>query len=198
MTQHASPTVPVPVIRALRKLGHDIRDARRGRLWARMRKDRESATFEYDKSWLAHSERFSLEPALKLGPGPFHTPSDKPLFGAIGDSAPDRWGRVLMRRAERRRAERAGQAPRTLSEIDYLLMVDDEARQGALRFAEREGGPFLAEIGPTKIPPLIELPRLLSAAEHVVDDKTAMKICACSWLPARRLAARAQRHLYGI
>jgi serine/threonine-protein kinase HipA len=141
-----------------------------GRLWARMRKDRESATFEYDNSWLAHSERFSLEPALKLGPGPFHTPSDKPLFGAIGDSAPDRWGRVLMRRAERRRAEREGQTPRTVREIDYLLMVDDEARQGALRFAEREGGPFLAEHGPTKIPPLIELPRLLSAAEHVLSD----------------------------
>jgi len=141
-----------------------------GRLWARMRKDRESATFEYDKSWLAHADRFSLEPALKLGPGPFHTPSEKPLFGAIGDSAPDRWGRVLMRRAERRRAERERQAPRSLREIDYLLMVDDEARQGALRFAEREGGPFLAEHGPTKIPPLIELPRLLSAAEHVLSD----------------------------
>jgi serine/threonine-protein kinase HipA len=141
-----------------------------GRLWARMRKDRESATFEYDKDWLAHSERFSLEPALKLGPGPFHAPSDKPLFGAIGDSAPDRWGRFLIRRAERRRAEREGQTPRTVREIDYLLMVDDEARQGALRFAEREGGPFLAEHGPTKIPPLIELPRLLSAAEHVLSD----------------------------
>jgi len=141
-----------------------------GRLWARMRKDRESATFEYDQSWLVHPERFSLEPALKLGPGPFHTPSDKPLFGAIGDSAPDRWGRVLMRRAERRRAEREGQTPRTVREIDYLLMVDDEARQGALRFAEREGGPFLAEHGPRKIPPLIELPRLLSAAEHVVSE----------------------------
>jgi serine/threonine-protein kinase HipA len=141
-----------------------------GRLWARMRKDRESATFEYDKTWLAHPERFSLEPALKLGPGPFHTPSDKPLFGAVGDSAPDRWGRVLMRRAERRRAERDGQTPRTVREIDYLLMVDDEARQGALRFAEREGGPYLAEHGPTKIPPLIELPRLLSAAEHVLSD----------------------------
>ena len=139
-----------------------------GRLWTRIRKDRESATFEYDKSWLAHSGRFSLEPALKLGPGPFHTPSDKPLFGAIGDSAPDRWGRVLMRRAERRRAEREGQAPRTLREIDYLLMVDDEARAGALRFAEKEGGAFLAGHGPAKIPPLIELPRLLSAAEHVL------------------------------
>lgn len=142
-----------------------------GRLWARMRKDRESATFEYDESWLAHPERFSLEPALKLGPGPFHTPSDKPLFGAIGDSAPDRWGRALMRRAERRRAERARQAPRTLKEIDYLLMVDDDARQGALRFAEQEGGPFLADQAPAKIPPLIELPRLLSAAQHVLDDK---------------------------
>lgn len=142
-----------------------------GRLWARIRKDRESATFEYDKGWLTHPERFSLEPALKLGPGPFYTAPDRPLFGAIGDSAPDRWGRVLMRRAERRRAEREGQAPRTVREIDYLLLVDDEARQGALRFAEREGGPFLADQEPAKIPPLIELPRLLSAAEHVVNDK---------------------------
>jgi serine/threonine-protein kinase HipA len=141
-----------------------------GRLWMRDRRDRESATFEYAKSWLAHPERFSLEPALTLGPGPFHTPPDQPLFGAIGDSAPDRWGRVLMRRAERRRADRERQTPRTLREIDYLLMVDDEARLGALRFSEREGGPFLAEYGATKIPPLIELPRLLSAAEHALSD----------------------------
>jgi serine/threonine-protein kinase HipA len=142
-----------------------------GRLWARTHKGRESATFEYDKSWLNYPEHFSLEPALKLGPGPFHTPSDKPLFGAIGDSAPDRWGRVLMRRAERRRAECEGQSPRTLKEIDFLLLVDDEARQGALRFSDREAGPFLADQAPYRIPPLIELPRLLSAAEHVMDDR---------------------------
>ena len=140
-----------------------------GRLWVGIRKDRESATFEYDKSWLAHPERFSLEPALKLGPGPFHAASGKPLFGAIGDSAPDRWGRVLMRRVERRRAERERQTPRALREIDYLLMVDDEARQGALLFAEREGGPFLTD-SPMRIPPLIQLPRLLSAGERVLSD----------------------------
>lgn len=141
-----------------------------GRLWARTRKAKESATFEYDSDWLQSADRFSLEPALMLGPGPFHTPSDKPLFGAIGDSAPDRWGRVLMRRAERRRAEHAGETPRTLMEIDYLLMVDDESRQGALRFAQDVGGPFLAGHGTTRIPPFIELPRLLSAAERVVGD----------------------------
>src|SRR5271166_1564930 len=142
-----------------------------GRLWARTRKDRESATFEYEPSWLQHPERFSLEPALHLGPGPFHTPSGKPLFGAIGDSAPDRWGRVLMRRAERRRAERAGQTPRTVSEIDYLLLVDDQTRQGALRFAARAGGPFLRVDSANRIPPLLELPILLSAAQHVVEEK---------------------------
>ena len=116
-----------------------------GRLWARMRKGRESATFEYDADWLTYTDRFALEPALTLGPGPFHIASGRPLFGTISDSAPDRWGRVLMQRAERRRAERVGETPRTLMEIDYLLGVDDEARQGALRFASQEGGPFLAE-----------------------------------------------------
>jgi serine/threonine-protein kinase HipA len=141
-----------------------------GRLWARVRKNKEGATFEYNDAWLEHPNRFSLEPALKLGPGPFHTTADAPMFGAIGDSAPDRWGRVLMRRMERRRAERAGQAPRTLQEIDYLLLVDDEARAGALRFAETEGGPFLRQEDSKRIPPLVELPKLLLAAEHVIDE----------------------------
>jgi len=64
------------------------------------------------------------------------------MFGAIGESAPDRWGRTLMRRRECRRADQAGIAPQTLPEIDDLLLVDDETRQGALRFAETEGGAF--------------------------------------------------------
>ena len=142
-----------------------------GRLWVRVRKNRESATFEYDPTWLERGERFSLEPALQLGPGPYHTPADMPMFGAIGDSAPDRWGRALMRRVERRRAEQEGRAPRTLREIDYLVRVDDEARQGALLFTEEEGGPFVREEGESRIPPVVDLPRLLSAAERVVEEK---------------------------
>lgn len=143
-----------------------------GRLWARWRKNTESASFEYDPTWLQHAARFSLEPALALGPGAFHTPADTPMFGAIGDSAPDRWGRALMRRRARRQAEREGQAVHTLREIDYLLLVDDEVRQGALRFAEQPGGPFLhAADDPQRIPPLVELPRLLAASERVLDDR---------------------------
>lgn len=142
-----------------------------GRLWTRIRKGRESASFEYDEAWLKHAERFALEPALTLAPGPFHTPPGKALFGAIGDSAPDRWGRVLMRRSERRHAEREGRTPRTLFEADFLLSVDDEARQGALRFKETLDGPFLAPENSMRIPPLVELPKLLSAAERVANEE---------------------------
>lgn len=143
-----------------------------GRLWARVRRNKETATFEYDPDWLTHPARFSLEPALTLGPGAFHTLTDLPMFGAIGDSAPDRWGRALMRRRERRAAEREGRAVRTLREIDYLLLVDDEVRQGALRFAVQSRGPFLREPEDAhRIPPLVELPRLLAASERVVDEQ---------------------------
>jgi serine/threonine-protein kinase HipA len=142
-----------------------------GRLWSRIRKGRESASFEYDAGWLARADRFALEPALILAPGPYHTGTDRPMFGAIGDSAPDRWGRLLMRRAERKAAEREKRTPRTLFEMDFLLQVDDEVRAGAIRFAEREGGPFLAEPGKFRIPPIVELNRLLSAIERVIDDK---------------------------
>jgi serine/threonine-protein kinase HipA len=142
-----------------------------GRLWTRVRSGKESASFEYDKEWIRNPFHFSLEPALTVGPGPHHAAAGRPLFGAIGDSAPDRWGRALIHRAERNLAKQEKRQPRTLYEADVLLMVDDEARQGALRFAEIEGGPFLRETKGTRVPPLIEIPRLLAATEHLEDNQ---------------------------
>ncbi|HSX11504.1 MAG TPA: HipA domain-containing protein, partial [Chlamydiales bacterium] len=141
-----------------------------GRLWGHYRQGRESMSFEYDREWLEHPKRFSLDPALKLIAGSFHASSDKPLFGAIDDSAPDRWGRLLMRRSERRNAEREKRTPRALREIDFLLMVDDEARQGALRFKRDEQGPFLTTYDKGRIPPLIAVNRLLTAVNHVLQE----------------------------
>lgn len=109
-----------------------------GRLWSHFRKGRESASFEYNKEWLANPHRFALEPLLPLADGTFHTNPGQSVFGAIGDSTPDRWGRILMRRAELARARTANESPHTLSELDYLLRVNDEARQGALRFHRME------------------------------------------------------------
>lgn len=141
-----------------------------GKLWFHQRGVRQSASFEYNKDWLQHPEKFALDPALQLTEGTFHTPPDQVLFGAIGDSAPDRWGRVLMRRAESARANAVEETPRTLSELDYLLGVNDESRQGALRLSLEPGGPYLTSKDQNSIPPLIELPRLLSATERYLND----------------------------
>ncbi|MEW6281198.1 MAG: HipA domain-containing protein [Candidatus Eremiobacterota bacterium] len=80
-----------------------------------------------------------------------------------------------MRRAERLRAQQAKQSPRTLFELDFLLMVDDETRQGALRFKAEADGPFLHPAGQGRIPPLVELPRLLSATDRFLarEDSAA-------------------------
>jgi serine/threonine-protein kinase HipA len=138
-----------------------------GRLFVHNNRGKETASFEYEKQWLANPNRYALEPALSLGAGSFHTTHR--LFGSIGDSAPDRWGRTLMKRAEARRAEAEKTKARTLYEMDYLLMVHDETRQGALRFTESPGEPFLASDGPP-VPPLISLPKLLAASEAFLED----------------------------
>jgi serine/threonine-protein kinase HipA len=142
-----------------------------GRLWIHTGKQGESASFEYSREWRKSPDSFALEPTLKLGEGSFHTPKGKSLFGSIGDSAPDRWGRVLMKRLEARNAKEEKRARRLLHDSDYLLMVNDFARQGALRFAEKEGGPFLATDTDAAIPPMVEIGRLLAASDRILENK---------------------------
>ena len=138
-----------------------------GRLWSRSA-PREGATFEYDRGWLSDRRSFTLDPELPLSPGQFHTAH--PLFRAFTDPAPDRWGQSLLRRAERARARREGRSPRTLAAIDFLTLVDDETRLGALRFRDRDGSAFLNSDGP-RVPPVLALPRLLAATTRILEDR---------------------------
>jgi serine/threonine-protein kinase HipA len=130
----------------------------------------ETIVFEYAPQWLDHPDRFSIEPALALTAGGFAPPAGQAVFGSIGDSAPDAWGRRLMQRAERRLAEREGRPVRTLSESDYLLGVTDETRLGALRF-RRIGEVEFQAPSRAGVPPLIELGRLLQVTERVLRDE---------------------------
>jgi serine/threonine-protein kinase HipA len=130
----------------------------------------ETITFEYDDTWLHDRNRFSLEPALTLTRGVFAPAQGQAMFGSLGDSAPDAWGRRLMQRAERRQAERERRAVRTLTEIDYLLGVSDEARPGALRF--RWQGEEIFQAPPRAgVPALVELGRLLQVTARILRDE---------------------------
>lgn len=145
----------------LKRVGTLHRHARRGG---------EAISFEYHPDWLGDAARFSLEPALTLNRGAFAPADGLPIFGSIGDSAPDTWGRRLMQRAERRRAEREGRPVRTLTEADYLLGVSDVSRSGALRFRKLGEEEFQS---PTTagVPGLIELGRLLQVTERILRDE---------------------------
>ena len=146
-----------------------------GTLWSHRKFGRESASFAYDASWLRRPDSFAIDPALNLTEGTFHTFEQQKIFGAIGDSAPDRWGRVLMKRAESAPAKTCGETPHSLGEIDYLLGVNDMARQEALRFSLQEHGLYLAAGEAHSIPPLIRLPQLLDAATRYLEETETME-----------------------
>jgi serine/threonine-protein kinase HipA len=141
-----------------------------GRARSNRVRGKETVVFEYTEEWLKDAARFELEPGLPLSRGGFAPPVGQAIHGALGDSTPDTWGRRLMQRAERRKAEREGRAVRTLLESDYLLGVSDESRLGALRFRRADGQAFLAESS-RGIPALVELGRLLQCTERILRDE---------------------------
>lgn len=139
-----------------------------GRLWARAKGARQTCSFAYDPAWLGLAGAFALDPNLPLVRGDAHW--DGGLFNAFSDPAPDRWGRNLMGRRERHQAKLEGRAPRTLLEADFLMLVEDQTRLGALRFRDTGAEAFqAADAHP--VPPLVALPRLLGAARRVLDDR---------------------------
>ncbi|EWY37373.1 phosphatidylinositol kinase [Skermanella stibiiresistens SB22] len=142
-----------------------------GTLRMTVRGGRNSATFIYHDTWSDVRGHFSLEPAIAVGTGVFTPDKGREMFASIGDSAPDTWGRRLMRRMERRMAKRENRVVRTLTEADYLLGVTDIARLGALRFRRMDQEEFQAPLSQGGVPPFVELPRLLSITGRVLRDE---------------------------
>ena len=127
----------------------------------------QSSVFEYTDTWLDYADAFALDPAnLPRVRQSFYTRSEKSaLPGAMRDTAPDRWGQQLIRRAFRKTGDE-----RTLSEIDYLLAITDRTRIGALRYKREGESNFDHDIGRYQIPPLIQLPALVDAANAVQSN----------------------------
>ncbi|MFL9990724.1 serine/threonine-protein kinase HipA [Burkholderia sp. GAS332] len=97
------------------------------------------ASFAYASSWVDGRHAFMLDPRLELWTDEQYPPAKSAAFGVFMDSAPDRWGRVLMERREAAAADREDRPMRNLQEIDFLLGVHDLTRVGALRFQGVEG-----------------------------------------------------------
>jgi len=155
-----------------------------GRLYVHTSRGKELFSFEYSRDWIRRVDvSFIFDPDLSLYEGRQYAP-DKPLFGVIEDSCPDRWGRLLMKRKEEILARKENRKPEVLSESDFLLGVFDETRLGALRFSLEENGPFLSAEKELPAPPWMTLRTLESAslafesAEGGQDEKWLRQLLA--------------------
>jgi len=160
--------------------------ARVGTLFRQAARGRQSVTFQYHEDWLRHSARFSLEPGLGVGKGMFHPGEGREMFGSIGDSAPDTWGRRLMQRAERRAAKEQGRPPQPLHEADFLLGVTDVSRMGALRF-KRAGDELFQKPAGEGVPGFIQLGRLLASAQRIERDEETNEDLSLIFAPGSSL-----------
>lgn len=148
---------------------------RLGILYVDQARGSEQYAFEYDEAWLATSRfAYVLDPDLSLYKGRQY-PIDKKTFGIFADSAPDRWGRLLMQRREKLIADKEGRKPRKLLDSDYLLGVYDETRMGAIRFCIEDGGPFLSADREMAAPPWARLRNLEEASRQFEKDESSVE-----------------------
>ena len=106
-----------------------------------------NSVFEYADAWRDRADAFALDLAnLPLEHRQVYTSG---LPGALRDTAPDRWGQQLIRRASRKTGEQ-----RSSSEIDDLLAITDPTRIGALRYRREGETSHDHDIGRHRVPPL--------------------------------------------
>jgi serine/threonine-protein kinase HipA len=131
-------------------------------------------SFEYAPEWLGKDAAFAFDPDLQLLAGAQYPAQSRSNFGIFLDSAPDRWGRLLMQRRENLRARQEERTPRRLTEWDYLPGVYDETRLGALRLRSLTGGEFLDSDRRLAAPPITSVRELQAASdglERHIDEE---------------------------
>ncbi len=141
----------------------------------------EHVSFSYADTWLSDGQAFELSPELPLVRGPQRPTLGRMLFGSFQDAAPDSWGRKLLYEEARQQARAKGASVPSLGEAGYLLMVNDETRQGSLRF--KEDGQFVSSWGKSAgvrdLQALCEEARVFSET-GVVDPENSMLMGAGS------------------
>jgi serine/threonine-protein kinase HipA len=131
-------------------------------------------SFMYSDDWLTNDLAQVIDPELQLYKGrQFLNDKAKTNFGIFTDSAPDRWGRLLMRRREAAIARSENRKENMLFETDYLLGVYDAHRMGALRFKLSEQGPYLSDSREFVTPPWASIRELEEISLKLEDENVA-------------------------
>lgn len=151
--------------------------------------------FRYGRIYLQRPNALPIDPVtipLTLGDLETETKRGQPLFNALRDASPDRWGRKLL-------SVMAGVPAETLTEFDILTAAHSDCRIGALAFGEnpKDGPKSLApwckqDIFAGTMDDLMELAKIVKIVDESDDaeigelrktlpDDAFMKALACSF-----------------
>ncbi|MFZ3191603.1 MAG: type II toxin-antitoxin system HipA family toxin [Moraxellaceae bacterium] len=139
-------------------------------------------SFEYDRSFLKSPHRLQIDPRLMLYQGQLYNDAADKNFRAFLDSAPDRWGRVLMQRRAAIEYQKGLRATARLTELDYLLGVHDSYRMGGIRFKPVGSATFMDDHADFAAPPMTSLRELEYAAIQIENDAHIDSEAYYGWL----------------
>ena len=135
--------------------------------------------FSFDTEWLRTYRAIQLSGDLMNFSGDQYKSGE--IFGCFGDAMPDRWGKRLIDKRERIKAEQEKRIPRTFTDYDYLTQLDDFSRMGAFRFKHDD-----AFVGTSnnemRVPPLTSLREFVFMAHEYERNEQSGQPMREEWL----------------
>jgi len=135
--------------------------------------------FEYNSMWIQQHPSVVLSRELPLVGGMQYKKGS--IFDLFQDCLPDRWGRRLIDKRERVLADQQHRLPRTLCDADYLMLLDDTTRMGALRF--KDDNLFIgADTTDCAVPPMTNIREFIDLAQLFEQADIEGKTIREQWL----------------
>ena len=138
--------------------------------------------FEYSHEWLKQHGGIVLSGDLMNVPSLQHPRGTDSVFGFVKDSFPDRWGRLLLDRRERLKAQVEGRPVRTLTNYDYLTGIEDFTRMGGIRYKEEDSDGYINVSGKYLVPPIESLCALCDACHEIELSEERNELPEQRWL----------------
>ena len=135
--------------------------------------------FSFDTEWLRSYRSTLISGDLMNFSGDQYKSGE--IFGCFGDAMPDRWGKRLIDKRERIKAEQEKRIPRTFTDYDYLIQLDDFSRMGAFRFKYDDVFVGASE-NEMRVPPLTSLREFVFMAHEYERNEQSGKPMREEWL----------------
>ena len=138
--------------------------------------------FEYSHEWLKQHGGIVLSGDLMNVPSLQHPRGTDSVFGFVKDSFPDRWGRLLLDRRERLKAQAEGRPVQMLTNYDYLTGIEDFTRMGGIRYKDEDSDGFINVSANYLVPPIESLHALCDACHEIESAEERNELPEQRWL----------------